>query len=447
MTAIRLAAITLLVASFAAAPAALLADEILDWNQLALETMRTEHVSPPRVAYNLALMHVAMYDAVNAVTGNYTSVISSINLGAGEISQQAAAISAAHSTLSSIFPTYAPVFDQQLATNLAALPANEATARGLLLGQTAAAATIEWRFDDGYDHPSTYLPTDGPGRWRPTPPGYSDALDPHFGNVRPFAADAVEHFMPPPPPALDSTEYAADWQQVRDIGGSVSAIRTDDQTEIATFWNDIPGPTATPPGKWNLIAQTLGQQQGNSLEENARMFALLNMAMADAGIASWNAKYYYDLWRPEDAIRLADLDGNPLTASDPDWTPLWPSPPFPGYTSGHSSFSGAGSQVLILFFGEDEIAFEIPAGWDVLPGVTRSFDSLTQAAEEAGMSRIYGGIHFMFDNTAGLDVGRSIAYYTFDNYGRVIPEPLTISAWLAGLGTLLACRRLRRRCR
>ena len=177
------------------------------------------------------------------------------------------------------------------------------------------------------------------------------------------------------------------------------------------------------------------------------MFALLNMAMADAGIASWNAKYYYDLWRPEDAIRLADLDGNPLTASDPDWTPLWPSPPFPGYTSGHSSFSGAGSQVLILFFGEDEIAFEIPAGWDVLPGVTRSFDSLTQAAEEAGMSRIYGGIHFMFDNTAGLDVGRSIAYYTFDNYGRVIPEPLTISAWLAGLGTLLACRRLRRRCR
>ena len=197
-------------------------------------------------------------------------------------------------------------------------------------------------------------------------------------------------------------------------------------------------------GKWNLIAQTLAEQQGNTLAENARMFALLDVALADAGIVCWDTKYTYGLWRPEDAIRLADTDGNPATQADPSWTPYLASPAFPEYTSGHSTFSAAAAEMLGLFFGTDDIPFETIAGFDVLPGVTRSYDSLSEAALEAGMSRIYAGIHFNFSNVTGREVGQAIADYVFAANTQTIPAPGSLILVLIGAACLLRSRRIRR---
>ncbi len=240
---------------------------------------------------------------------------------------------------------------------------------------------------------------------------------------------------------MTSAEYARAFNEVKVLGVKDSKARTADQTQIAEFWNDFPGPTAAPAGKWNLIAQTLGEQQGNTLAENARMFALLNVTLADAGIVCWDTKYEYELWRPEDAIRNADLDGNPGTLADPDWTPQWPSPAFPEYTSGHSTFSAASAEVLSLFFGTDDIAFDAAAGFDVLPGVLRHYDSITQAALEAGRSRIYGGIHFEFANIAGMQSGQAVADYVFDNYAQPVPVPGTSALLFFGVACLLRGRR------
>lgn len=163
--------------------------------------------------------------------------------------------------------------------------------------------------------------------------------------------------------------------------------------------------------------------------------------LADAGIVCWDAKYTYSAWRPEDAIRLADTDGNPDTQADPEWTPQWPNPAFPEYTSGHSTFSGAGAGLLSLFFGADDIAFDAEAGFEVLPGVTRHYDSLSEAAMEAGRSRIYGGIHFEFSNVAGLACGQDIAGYVFESFAQPVPAPGAVGLILLGVACLLRGRR------
>jgi membrane-associated phospholipid phosphatase len=211
-------------------------------------------------------------------------------------------------------------------------------------------------------------------------------------------------FRPAGPPALTSQAYADALNQVQAIGSSTSATRTQDQTDIANFWADGGG-TFTPPGHWNQIAQDVSLQRGLSLAENAQMLFALNVAEADSGIASWDAKYAYNFWRPITAIRNAGSDGNAATTSDPAWTPLLVTPPFPSYMSGHSTFSGAASTVLAGFFGAD---LPFTDHGDPAQTFTRSFTSFTAAADEAGLSRIYGGIHYSFDNADGLTTGRSV---------------------------------------
>jgi len=237
--------------------------------------------------------------------------------------------------------------------------------------------------------------------------------------VKPFALTSASEFRPAPPPALDTPEYAAAVDQVMRNGGHQSSQRTVEQTEIALFWADGDG-TATPPGHWNRIATDVTLAKRTNLLETARTFALMNIAMADAGIASWDAKYHYDVWRPIEAIRQADQDGNAATISELTWIPLLKTPPFPTYTSGHSAFSGAAGTVLASLFG-DATSFESETDGHLAPEqrpldasqiVTRHFDSFTHAADEAGMSRIYGGIHFNFDNTAGLQLGRKVGAAT-----------------------------------
>jgi hypothetical protein len=235
-----------------------------------------------------------------------------------------------------------------------------------------------------------------------------------------------DQFRAPAPLGPSSPEFALAFAEVHDLGAATGSSRTDDQTLIAYFWEDGAG-TVTPPGHWQVIAQQLAERFGNDVLSNARLFALLSIVQADAAIASWDAKYHYDYCRPWTAIvEDAELDENDATTADPAWTSLIPTPPFPAYTSGHSTFSGSSSRLLALFFGTDDIAFSgsspDPDRWpDVLPGVVRSWTSLSQAAEEAGQSRIYGGIHWQFDNQAGLSAGRAIADWAFEHF--LAPDP------------------------
>jgi len=239
------------------------------------------------------------------------------------------------------------------------------------------------------------------------------AVDPQWGSVTPFAISSAADFLLPPPPDLGSAEWATDLNQVESLGASDSTTRTADQTQIAKFWSGIGG-TPTPPGLWNTVAQTVATAQGSSLSNNVRMFAMLNTAMADSAIADWNVKYTYGTWRPIQAIPVADTV-NAATTSDADWTPLLVTPAFPEYASGHSTFSGAAASILGSIFGDStSFSFSVPN----LPGVTRGFTSFTQAAQEAGMSRIYGGIHFYFSDTAGLTLGNEVATSVLSRFSQ-----------------------------
>lgn len=410
---------------------------LVAWNAALLEMVReTTNVlssgvllkpPPPMVAKYMAMVHGAMFDAMNAIERTYHGYAFD-EMPEAAASPIAAAAAAAHRVASHIYPTAHEIefWDKTLAETLTQVPDGIEKDNGIALGIRAADAMIALRADDGSTAESSYATTEGPGRWKPTLPSFSPPTLPHWSGVTPFALESGDQFRPAPPPPLSSAAYALAVDEVLRLGSAQSTQRTADQTEIATFWADGGG-TSTPPGHWNQIAADVGLSRGLSLLESARLFALLNYAMADAGIASWDAKYGYDLWRPIDAIREANSDGNPSTSAVVDWAPLLTTPSFPTYTSGHSTFSGAAAAALSALLGDD-ISFESmadrgstglwPPSDDVSALAVRSFTSFWEAAEEAGVSRIYGGIHFSFDNTAGLDAGGQVGQWVVD---RLLP--------------------------
>jgi membrane-associated phospholipid phosphatase len=383
-------------------------DVVLQWNEVLLDAVRADRALPPVAARAMAMVHIAVYDAVNAIAGGYEGYLLDARVPR-RVSMDAAAASAAHDVLVNVFPAQTAVFDARLAESLAAVRNGFGEAAGVLLGKVTAALVLRDRADDGSADSVPYTIGDGPGEWQPTPPAYQQAPAlAHWGYVEPFALRSGSQFRPDGPPALTSDAYAAAFDEVKSLGSATSTTRTPDQTLIARFWSDGAG-TATPPGHWNEIAQDVSEQRGNSVAQNARMFALLNISQADAAIVSWDAKYVYDFWRPVTGIRAADTDGNPDTAADPAWTALLVTPPFPSYTSGHSTFSSAAAATLAHFYGTDAIPFTTTD--DDTPGITRSFTSFSAAAGEAGMSRIYGGIHWSFDNVAGQESGRRVGNF------------------------------------
>jgi membrane-associated phospholipid phosphatase len=399
-------------------------DIIADWNAAALNVVRGWTTTsndpyegrivpsqPPMVARNLAMIQTAMFDAINAVSGAYHGYALDI-VPQTEVSTIAAAATAAYDVASSIYTAAKEraIWDASLAESLATVPDGDAKTQGIALGKQAATAMLARRANDLRDAV--------PGHWNRTEPDDLPPLLPQWPSLKPFILTSGSQFRPEAPPSLGSAEYAQAVDQVMSLGSVNSATRTSEQTQIAIFWADGAG-TATPPGHWNRIATDVLLERGDSLLENARTMALLNLAMADAGIASWDAKYHYDLWRPIDAIREADQDGNASTIADPTWIPLLKTPPFPAYTSGHSTFSGAAASVLTALLG-DNVSFtssidpqnapsQRPLAEDQL--FSRQFTSFNQAAAEAGMSRIYGGIHFDFDNVAGREAGTQVAQY------------------------------------
>src|SRR5215471_1156314 len=381
-----------------------IADVVTNWNNSALDAIRADRTAPPIASRNLAILHAAIYDAVNGITRTHEPYLVPSAVPASA-SRQVAASAAAHEALVSLFPGSASGFDALHTAILAGIPDGSQKTNGITWGEFVASQILAARANDGSNAIVQPPGGSGPGVWIPTPPAFLPYLLPQWGFVVPFAMSSSSQFRPPGPPSLDSQQYAADYEEVKELGAAVGSTRTEEQTEIALFWADGAG-TETPPGHWNSIAQILAAERGNTLEQNARLFALLNIAMADAAICAWDAKYTFDFWRPVTAIAFAEPQLN--------WMSFIVTPPFPDYVSGHSTFSAAAATVLALFYGTEDLPFA--TGSDFLPGVYRSFSTCLDAAEEAAMSRIYGGIHFRSASEDGLQAGISIGEWTATHY-------------------------------
>lgn len=399
---------------------------VLEWNDVALETIQRTSTPPPLAARALAMVHVAVHDAVNSVQPTHDPfriyVPDSI-----DTDREAAAVEAAFTVLWHLYPAERRRLETARNGSVERVAQSPGKESGLRLGRLVAERIIAWRSSDGADGSVAYAPREESGWWRPTPPRYEPALMPHWGAVAPFAIPKAADFRAPSPPKLDSAAYARNFEEVKTLGSADSDRRTADQTEIAHFWADGAG-TVTPPGHWNRIAQTAARSFDLSIEQQARLFALLNVALADAGIVCWETKFACDFWRPVTAIHEAASDNNGKTKADRKWQPLLETPPFPSCSSGHSTFSGAAAQVLALFFGRDDIPFQ-----DISGGKQRRFTSFSEAAEEAGRSRIYGGIHFQFDNEGGLKSGRAVGRYVFEHSLR--PLGGATASGIASAGT------------
>ena len=323
----------------------------LDWNTQVLNAIQQYASTPEYASRALAIVSAAMYDAENSVSGvsNYVYVHISAPVGSSDI---AAVAQAAHDALVYLYPAQQSVFDAQLATSLASVTDPTARTNGVNVGQQVAAAIIAMRANDGSTNYVDYTPGTGDGVWQPTYPAYMPAENPQWATLTPFIMTSDSQFRPAGPPALNSAQWVSDYNQVKSLGAVNSTTRTADQTQIALFWNDPTG-TATPPGHWNLIANQLAASKNLTLADTTKMLAELNVAMGDAAIVAWDAKYTTNFWRPITAIPAGG--GNSSLTADPNWRPLLTTPPFPEYISGHSTFSSAAAAVLDAVFGWDPL--------------------------------------------------------------------------------------------
>jgi len=382
---------------------------VIDWNEIQLSIVNTPGAQPANIqpTRNFAIVDAAIYDAVNAIDRTHEPYLISVR-APRDASETAAANAAARTALDELYPAEQSTIDAQYVAELAKVADGPAKDQGIGIGEQVAADLLAIRANDGSSiTPAPFVPGTAPGDFRPTPPNFPIPVFTTWGQVTPFVLDSGSQFRPVPPPALTSDAYADAINEVQSLGSATSTTRTPEQTEIGKFWN--------PPIQnfWNQIADEVATAHHTDLPTTARLFAALNLSFADSAIAFYDAKYTYQLWRPVTAIRLADSDGNPNTVADPNWLPLAGNTPAdPSYPGAHSTISAAGADVLASFFGDNQsFAVTSPA----LPGVTRSFDSFSAAATEAGLSRIYAGVHTRLDHVAGLTLGHDIANFVLDN--------------------------------
>ena len=413
---------------------------LAEWNSVLLESIANEQLNPGLGSRATAIMHLSAYDAVNGIARSespsvgYKQYHVDFSGAIAGSSREAAAAAAAHRALSSLFPTQQTTFDNLLTSQLGLIPDSTSKSDGISWGESVADQILLLRSNDGHNASEPYSSSGLVGR-------YSGSWgSQHIRAMTPFAINSTSAYASAGPPDLTSQEYALAVQDVESFGSLNSTTRSADQTEIAQFWKS-PNGTSRPSGQWLQISQVYAENEDLSLHESARMYGLLGIAMTDAAIVTWENKSANDFWRPRDAVQNADQDGNGGTFADPNWEPLngvGKQGSSPEHTSGQSTFNGAGSEIMAAFHGSDNYA--ITFSLDTLgPTVTRSFTSFSQAAEEAGRSRIYLGTHFEFTNQASLAMGRSLGQYVLSTQLLAIPEPSTTI--LSLLGVVLAMSR------
>lgn len=411
-----------LVAALMLNPVNARADAVLDWNSIAVSTTSLGP-NPFAQARHMAITQLAVFEAVNAITGDYEPYVGTVVAPVGA-SADAAATSAAYRVLKNYFPN-APTLDSAYAASLGAIPESTAKTNGIATGEAAAAQLIALRTGDGSSPPAFYLPTSSnPGVWQTTPscPPTGGVLL-QWRNVTPFGIPSVagslswmEDFLPGPPPALTSSRYAKDYNEVRTVGGHNSAERPRDRADVARFFA-----ASSPSFVFNLVARQVAVAQGKSLSENARALALLSMATSDSLVASFGAKYYYLFWRPETAIRAGDLDDNAKTDPNSSFAPFIAAPCFPGYPSNHASGSNGASEILRRLYGTGGHVITLANA--AVPGVSLRYTTFNQITDDIDDARVYGGIHFRFDQDAGSRLGRDVATFIYKHNLRSAHDP------------------------
>jgi hypothetical protein len=386
-----------------------LADVITDWNLALIKATETAPVTPAPITTRVAaIVQAAVFDAVNGIERHYSPIF--VQPAAPEgASVQAAAVEAAYVTLVDLYPAQQATFNQQKTASLAQITDSSlAVQQGLAWGQTVANQIWTWKSQDGFlntDPP--YLGGTNPGQWRPTPPAMAPGLDPQLATTIPWVLRSPSQFRAAGPPSLTSDQFTADFNETMSMGSATNSGRTADQTLAANFWQ-----AGNPPDYWDQAALSLAQLHQYSFSETARLLALVNLGMADAMIGCWDSKYNYSFWRPITAIQLANTDGNPATPTNPTWTPLIVTPPFPEYPSAHSCASGAAAHILAETFGEETSIGVVSLA---MPGVTRQFHNFTEALAEVANARVFGGIHFRTATIDGTSLGIAVADYVMEN--------------------------------
>jgi hypothetical protein len=403
------------------------ADAVTDWNLIASNAIVVTAGQPPPVSVlHFAMVQGAVYDAVNAIDRGHRPYLVQPSANPTD-SKEASAATAAFRVLvgfpdlPGLFPAQQPTLQPLYDAYIANLPDNPpgSRANGVAIGEATARAMLQARMNDGRFGPPPALYPPAPGIWRPTPPNYANDPAPWVGNVRPFIVPSAEMLRTDGPNALTSEDYAEDFNEVKELGSLTSITRTPDETDAAIFWQD------QAMALWNRIFRTLAASQNLDIVENARLFAMENLAAADAAIGCWNDKYYWQFWRPITAIREADTDGNPATEADPTWLPLFDpatpvchppalfTPPFPDHPSGHACATSAFVHTLRNFFGTDRIAF---SAFSNKSCTTRSFDRFSDALEEVIDARVWAGIHFRTADEQGAMLGKKVAHYLKNHY-------------------------------
>jgi hypothetical protein len=406
------------VATFSASSAvAAVPDPVLQWIGVMNDTVLAGGTNPLVTTRVTALVTTSMFDAVNGIRPVYQSLYVTPRAPA-YASQRAAAVQAAYAVLSTLYPAQAGSLQTIRDASITAISATErarSVQAGVTWGQTVATAILAMRASDGLTPPpppfvgvlGIETAAAALGVWRPTPLLNATGAGPQFATMTPWVLLRASQFRLPPPNAVTSAEYAADYNEIMTMGVYSGSSRSDDQSEFALFWA---GNTAL---FWNRIATQLAASRSLGLLRNVHLFALLNVAMADAAIACWDSKYRYVFWRPITAIRLGDTDGNASTDADLTWTPWLDffstgTPAHPEYPSGHSSVSGSAAYILAAAFG-DNSPFTVSS--EIRPGTTRSFGSFSAAVAEIADARVFGGIHFRTSCVRGNALGQSVAAY------------------------------------
>lgn len=393
-------------------------DTVIRWNQVLVTALGTPGANPGTVFVTrpLAVVHVAMFDAANSFDRRYHAYATQVSPPVGA-SADAAVAQAAHDVLVALMPSQQAAFDAALATSLAGLP-DEARRDGIAVGAEVARATLELRSGDGWSRPFAPLELPSlPGYWLPTPPANANATFTNYPDVLGFIVPNGRQFLTEGPPALTSERYARDFNETKALGSAESGARTAEQTQMARLWASV-GTSTHFWVVWNQVAGHVARARGLSGLEAARLYALANMAHHDALLTSFTGKFLYGFWRPVTAIREAHTDGNDATERDATWTPLVPTPPYPGHPGNMACLGAAQARVFERLLGRDDVPFEVTWTGTTGPNVTRGYNGFRQLADEAAQSRIWGGIHFTFETLASFGSCTRLGDYAADNVLR-----------------------------